>query len=215
VNKQLTLDIKLRDDATFANYVGVAAKSVLEAGPWAYVYGQPGSGRTHLLQSCCHHYVGSIYLAGLGNLSPEVLDGLASLEVICIDDIEDILGDVDWEEAIFHLMNAVKDQGKRIFIAGPKRASGLKVKLPDLHSRLVAAMPIETDELNDEEKLSVLMQRAHGQGFYLGRDVGRFILSRSGRDMGQLLDLVHKLEIETLCQGKRVTIPFVKQTLSL
>jgi hypothetical protein len=33
--------------------------------------------------------------------------------------------------------------------------------------------------------------------------------------MGQLLDLVHKLEIETLCQGKRVTIPFVKQTLSL
>ena len=59
------------------------------------------------------------------------------------------------------------------------------------------------------------MHKAHSRGFYLGEDVGRFILSRASRDMPRLLDLLERIELETLRQGKRVTIPFVKQSLGL
>ena len=219
MNIQLTLDIELRDDATFANYIGVAADKLQQKFSslvdWTYVWGPPGSGRSHLLQACCHHYDASIYLCGLKGHKIDVLQGLESIDLICIDDVDEILGYDGWEEALFHLMNAVKDQGKRIILSSEQQASALPVKLPDLRSRLISATSIETIDLSDEEKLQVLTQRAHSRGFRLGEDVGRFILRRSSRDMRQLLDLLQRLELETLRQGKTVTIPFVKQTLRL
>lgn len=215
LNKQLTLDIRLRDDATFSNYVGVAAEIVMTADDWLYLWGGLGSGRTHLLQACCHQMPDSIYLCGLKKLSADVLHGLEVMSLVCIDDVGDVIGDSLWEEALFHLMNAIRDQRKRIIITGDQPASGLAVKLPDLHSRLIAAPSVKTDDLSDDQKLSVLMQKAHSRGFYLGEDVGRFILSRASRDMPRLLDLLERIELETLRQGKRVTIPFVKQSLGL
>lgn len=215
MTKQLILDIKLSDDATFQNYVGPAARLVLGADGWTYIWGPIGSGRSHLLQSCCHYYQGSIYLSDLKRLSVSVLEGLEVMNVIAIDDVQDVLGDNRWEEALFHLMNAVKDRKNRLFVAGNARAASLSIRLPDLRSRLISANSIETCDLSDDEKIGVLMQRADNRGFRLGEDVGRFILSRSARNMHQLFELLHKLEMETLRQSKKVTIPFVKQILSL
>ncbi|MEO2172859.1 MAG: DnaA regulatory inactivator Hda [bacterium] len=218
MSRQLTLDVTLRDDATFDNYIGAAGNELQQkfTGPfdWIHVWGYPGTGRSHLLQACCHRYEASIYLAGLRGHKVDVLDGLESMNLICIDDIDEILGRADWEEALFHLMNAVKDQGKRIILASERQASALPVRLSDLHSRIISAASIETADLTDEQKLQALMQRAHIRGFRLGEEVGRFILSRSSRDMRQLLDLLCRLGLETLRQGKTVTIPFVKQILS-
>jgi len=215
VSKQLALDIKLRDDATFENYIGPASEAVIDADGWTYLWGVKGSGRTHLLQSCCHHFKDAIYLSDLGHHSVNVLKGLESMKVITIDDVQDVMGDGHWEEALFHLLNASKDRGNRVYMAGDRQASQLSIKLPDLRSRLISANSIETTDLSDDEKLLVLVQRADSRGFRLGEDVGRFILSRSGRDMHQLLDLLRLLELETLRQGKKVSIPFVKQLMSL
>jgi len=213
--KQLTLDIKLRDDATFGNFVGTAGAVLADAGDWCYLWGTPGSGRSHLLQALCHQHPKSIYLNGLRRLSAEVLQGLEVMDVVCIDDVDEVMGDRDWEEGLFHLLNHVRDQGRRIVVSAPEPATRLAIELADLRSRLIAAESIRTDNLNDDEKLQVLMQRADNRGFRLGEEVGRFILSRASRDMRQLFDLLEKIELETLRQGKRVTIPFVKQTLSL
>jgi len=219
VNRQLALNIELRDDATFSNYVGASADAVLQtflvSAPWTYIWGPPGSGRSHLLQACCHYKAASIYLSGLRTHEVGVFEGLESMSVICIDDVDEILCDAAWEEALFHLMNAVRDAGTRIILSGERQARALAVKLPDLKSRIVAAVPIEITDLSDDEKLTVLMQRAHNRGFRLGEDVGKFILSRSRRDMTRLLELLKILETETLRQGKTVTIPFVKKTLKL
>jgi len=40
-------------------------------------------------------------------------------------------------------------------------------------------------------------------------------MSRSDRDVRSLVDLLARLEVETLRQQKKVTIPFVKQVLEL
>jgi DnaA-homolog protein len=89
------------------------------------------------------------------------------------------------------------------------------VQLPDLRSRLLAALVVETDTLNDQQKLQVMQQRANSRGFDLKDDVGQFIMSRSARDMGSLVNVLALLEVESLRQQKKVTIPFVKQTLRL
>lgn len=215
MNKQLHLDFSLKDDATFANYVGDAAELLMQKNEWLYIWGKPGTGRSHLLQAVCHHKKNSIYLTSLKQLQAEILIGLETVDVICIDDIHEILEDPLWEESLFHLMNAVMDNGKQIILSGNKPATQLKVKLADLHSRLIAATAVETDNLSDDQKLAVLTNRAEAQGYRLSPEVGSFILSRSHRDMRELMKILDRLEKETLSQGKIVTIPFVKQTLNL
>ena len=215
MSKQFTLDFKLSADAVFDNYIGDAGAKIDQKSPWQFVWGRTGSGRTHLLQAACHATIGGIYLGQLERLSAEILRDLESLPLVCLDDVDSILGDKDWEEGLFHLMNGIKDRGGRLLMAAEAPANQQNIQLLDLKSRLKAATAIETDQLDDEQKILVLQRRAQHWGFDLTADVGRFIISRSPRSMVKLLDMLKRLEMETLRQQKLVTIPFVKHTLQL
>jgi len=217
--RQLPLDIKLRDDATFANYVGEAAERLHKAGGFVYVWGRPGTGRSHLLEAACHearvHHQPAIYLSRLDRYDPEILRDLEHKELVCLDDVQKVVGNANWELALFHLINGIRDHRKRLILAANIRPGNLPVKLDDLRSRLLSAVSIETNHLSDEQKLEALQLRAENLGFELNDEVGRFILGRTDRRMSNLIDLLRRLEVETLAHQKKLTIPFVKQTLHL
>jgi len=214
-HQQLALDISLREDATFANYVGAAKHQLDHPGQLVYIWGARQTGRSHLLQACCQWVDDAIYLAGLEQLDAAILNRLDDRSLVCIDDVDQVIGQQAWEEGLFHLVNGLKDRGKRLLIAASQPPRLLAVQLPDLRSRLLAALVVETDTLLDEQKLLVLQQRANSRGFDLKDDVGQFIMSRSARDMSSLVNVLALLEVESLRQQKKVTIPFVKQTLNL
>ncbi len=219
MNSQLALNIRLRDDATFENYVGSAAAKIQGADRILYLWGLTGSGKSHLLQALCNKArlkkKDSIYLQDLGNHSPEILHRLESFPLVCLDDIHEVIGDENWELALFHLMNSVKDGNTQLVVSASIPSARLDIQLPDLASRLRATVAIETEALDDQEKLGILKLRARDRGFTLNDEVARFILDRSPRDMHHLIELLGKLEEETLRQQKRLTIPFVKKTLQL
>ena len=69
--QQLTLSVALRDDATFDNFYAGTNTTVLQclqdfAGlqsePFVYLWGPAASGRSHLLQACCHANTQAVYL---------------------------------------------------------------------------------------------------------------------------------------------------------
>lgn len=219
MSSQLTLNIRLRDDATFENFIGSAAGRIQGKERLHYLWGPAGSGKSHLLQALCHQINtedgDSIYLENLAVNSAEILHSLETFSLICLDDIDDILGDENWELALFHLMNSVKDGDSRLIVSASIPAVNLKCKLLDLDSRLKAAVAVETDTPGDEEKLVMLKRRANNRGFDLNDEVARFILGRAPRDMRHLIELLERLEVETLRQQKILTIPFVKKTLKL
>lgn len=218
-SRQLTLNIKLRDDATFSNYVGEAAARLHSAGSPVLIWGAPGSGRSHLLEAACHeaHNEGcsAIYLAKLDEHGPEILRDLETVELVCLDDVDRIVGDADMELALFHLINGSRDHDHRLILASDCAASQLSVELNDLRSRLLGAVSIQTDQLSDDEKLAALRIRAHNRGFELNEEVGHYILGRAGRSMSNLVSLLHRLETESLTHQRKLTIPFVKSVLRI
>ena len=219
MNNQLALNIGLRDEATFSNFIGRAGAKIQRNERISYLWGLTGSGKSHLLQAMCHHVNQrdqvSIYLQGLASYSPKILHSLESISLICLDDIDEVVGNEDWELELFHLINSVKDGSARLIASAPVPSAKLNVRLPDLTSRLRAAVAVETDVLDDQEKLRVLERRAASRGFALNEEIAKFILDRSPRDMHHLIELLGKLEVETLRQQKKLTIPFVKKTLQL
>ena len=219
MNRQLSLKFRLEDHTRLEDYVGEAGAKLIQLSGFVYVSGMEGSGKSHLLQGICHSAVSNgrsaIYLPMLSILEPGVLDGLEQVDLVCLDDIDDVIDHPDWQLALFHLINSVKDIGGTLIVSSSVPVAALKLELGDLASRIKGAYLVSTDPLDDEQKLEVIERKARRRGFEMSQDVCRFILGRSRRDMHHLARLVDQLDEETLRRQKKVTIPFVKAALGL
>ncbi len=228
IPQQLTLSVGLRDDATLANFYShdneLTVKAVEEMAkgqgePFIFLWGEPGAGCTHLLQAACHstgRYQRSAFYLPLDLLlqqGPELLDGLDQLDLVCIDQIQLVLGDPIWEEALFHLFNRIRDAGNHLLVAADAAPRQLPIGLPDLASRLSWGLVFRLKALDDDGKLAALVARAHDRGIELSDDVTQFILHRSPRQTGELFALLDRLDQASLSEQRKVTIPFVKQVL--
>lgn len=228
---QLSLPINLPDDETFSSFYPGKNQQLLEAiqsliqgdsGGYLYFWARKGAGRSHLLHAACaelsaHNLaVGYVPLDKREYFGPDVLEGMEHLALVCIDNIELIAGDPEWELAIFDLYNRIREQGRtRLLIAGDQAPRQLNLSLPDLASRLDWGQIYKLYPLADEDKLQALQARARLRGFEMPEDVGRFLLKRLSRDMRTLFDTLDKLDHASIAAQRKLTIPFVKEILSL
>lgn len=229
---QLALSIHLADDVTFSNYYAgsnAAALNYVErlcdpnAG-WVesliYLWGSKGVGCSHLLQAACLQLQlagrNAIYLplTELVCYTPEILENLEHYDLVCLDDLQVIINNKVWQEALFHLFNRLRDSGKYLLIAADRSPRELKLELADLQSRLTLALVFQLHTLSDEDKLKALQLRASVRGITLSDDVGHFILAREERNLANLFLLLDKLDKASLEARHKLTIPFVKQVLN-
>ncbi|MDT8404642.1 DnaA regulatory inactivator Hda [Sulfuriflexus sp.] len=223
---QLPLHIGLRDSATFTNFYPADNAQVLaqcqqcarfEGERFVFMHGVTGSGKSHLLQAACHaasergQPVVYLPLAQRAGFSTTMLEGLEDMGLLCIDDLDSIAGDAEWEEAIFHLYNRVRDAEARLIVAANNHPTALAVQLPDLQSRLVWGLVFKLQSLDDEPLTAALQLRARGRGLELPAEVIAYLLKRCTRDMHSLFDLLEKLDRESLVAQRKLTIPFVRQ----
>ncbi len=75
------------------------------------------------------------------------------------------------------------------------------------------ALIFQLHGLSDEDKLRALQLRASRRGLHLTDEVGRFILNRGSRSMNSLFDLLEQLDRASLQAQRKLTIPFLKETL--
>lgn len=229
-HNQLTLGVGLKDEATFSNfYQGRNAQLVTalkntvnnEGERVIYFYGTGGQGCTHLLQACCHaaHQMkrSAVYvpLSHHAELTPEIFEGLESLNLVCIDDVHRIAGKPAWEEALFHLYNRIDDAGGRLIVTANVAPKALGVLLPDMMSRLAWGVVFQVQPLSDAEKLEAFIMRAERRGITLNEDVGKFILTHCPRHMSTLFAALDVLDKMSLAAQRKLTIPFVKEILQI
>lgn len=228
---QLPLGIKLRDEATFDSYFNgpnAALVAVLQtlADPvqapeerCVYIWGAGGSGRSHLLQAACHRMAEAgalamyLPLAEVKDHGPQLLDGMEELDLLCLDDLEVLAGDAEWEEALFHIYNRIQQRQGRLLMAAAAAPRALGIHLPDLVSRLGWGLVFQMQSLDDEGKQQMLKMRAERRGLHLPDEVARYILSRGARGMGELFAALEQLDQASLQAQHRLTIPFVKRVM--
>lgn len=188
--------------------------------PLIYISGNPGSGRSHLLIGHCslaqEQNLQAVYipLKQKDDFAPEMFEGLESFDLVALDDLHLIAGDKAWEEAIFHLFNRLRDQGKRLVISADTGPLSLPVALPDLATRLQWGLAWHLQELEDEQQEQRLMSLAGRQGITLPSDAARYLLQRYDRDIPSLQKHLKQLDHMSLAAKRKITIPFIRETLS-
>ena len=229
MNNQLPLSILLNDEATLSGFCWKTNellemqihKTLHGEDRFLYIWGQRGSGKSHILQACCQaagHQKSTAYLPlqVLHEFGPEVLEGVEEQSLICIDDLDVICGQPSWEEGFFHFYNKIRDyQHASLIISSHMPPSQMPIKLPDLKSRLGWGLVYQVNELDEESKAQVLQTIAHKRGFNLPESVIQYVISRTSRNMHDLENLLNRLDEASLIMQRKITIPFVKQVLEL
>jgi DnaA family protein len=229
IEHQLALGLGLRDDSTFDTFYPGKNQQIIahlkemikpDGEQFIYLWGTKGVGCTHLLQGACHwaQAMGSssVYYSLLSDDAKiSMLQGLEKLDLVCIDDVQAVSGNSNWEEALFHAYNRFKSSNTRLLIAGHHPPQKLGVELADLRSRLMWGVTYQVHALDDAELLRALQLRAKQRGLVLPAEVGDFIIRRCPRSMPVLYHILDTLDDASLVARRKLTIPFVKQILSV
>ncbi len=230
MSNQLVLGLQLRDFARFSNFVAGNNQELLEQlqrlaslqdFDQIFCWGQTGSGKTHLLQAVCrqatdeNHTAAYLSLEDVGGLSPALLDGWENHALVCLDNIHAIAGQADWEEAVFHLYNRLRDSRHSLVVSARLAPAQLSLALPDLRSRLGAGLVYQLQAPDEEQSLEALQLRARLRGFELPEDTARYLLKRVPRDLPALMKLLEQLDTASMAAQRRLTIPFTKTVLDL
>lgn len=228
--EQLSLRINLNDDATFENFflqqrdsrhqvVTVLQDQFCSNGEsFIYLWGASGSGVSHLLQASCHQASSQgltaqyLPLSELLDYPPQqLLENLEQLSLVCLDDLQIIAGNQQWETALFDLYNRIREADGHLLLGANCSARELPLQLPDLQSRFGWGPVFLLPEANDEEKIAILQFRASRRGMELGDDVAQYLINRAARGLGELMSCLETLDEASLEAKRKLSIPFVKQ----
>ena len=212
---QLLLDITPESQPTLDNFVVGRNLELLSALRHAlagssiercfYVWGETGSGKSHLLQACVRAALdmqqNAIYAHGS---VPQ------SAAVAAVDDVEQL--DEAAQIALFNLYNQMRDSGGMLLVSGKESPLHLKLR-DDLRTRLGWGLVYQVHVLSDEEKAQALVQHAHSRGFVLPSEVTQYLLRHGRRDLPSLMAVLDALDEHSLRLHRAPSVPLLKEVM--
>lgn len=227
--RQLLLSIDLPVWRTFANFVVAPQNreivehlrrlpsSDADGDRQIVLWGPRGVGKTHLLQAVCHLFADSgarvawVPLKQVLSQRNDLLDGLSEVPVVCVDDIDAIGMNSEWQFALFRLMNQMRDSKGALLMSSGLSPRNMGFLMRDVSSRLLGGTVYQVRSLSDDELVRVMSQYAQAHGYEVSEPVGRYIVSNFPRELTTLTELLDRLSQFALSQQRKITVPLLQR----
>jgi DnaA family protein len=216
--------LALDDFATFESFASGSNASAVEhvrslvdgVTDTLWLWGAAGTGKSHLLQAACRAASAAarraMYVA-LPAASPAILADLEHVDLLALDDVDSVSGDVEWERPLFTILNAFSSRRGALLLAATKPAAQCGFRLADLASRGAGAVTYRLAALDDADRVAALRLHATARGLELEVAAAEFLLKRVARDMAALTQWLERLDRASLSAQRRLTIPFIREQL--
>ena len=192
--KQLALGISPPPQPTLDNFVPGANAELLarlrefQAGTFPdavlYLWGEPGSGKSHLLRACT---------------GPNVVDNAEKLSEPS-------------QIGLFNAINEARQSGGRVLVAGCAPPAQLPLR-EDLKSRLAWGLVYQVKPLTDEERGVFLRSEAGRRGMQLPDEVVSDLMTRMRRDLRSLTAVLDRIDQVSLERKRPITLPLLREAL--
>ncbi|MFH1869717.1 MAG: DnaA regulatory inactivator Hda [Pseudomonadota bacterium] len=217
--RQLLLDLKPEQPPTLNNFVTGANGELLRrlrnlcethSFDATYIWGPPGSGKSHLLAAaaaCASGQRPVVFLQGAqagDELSP------APGSLLVIDDVQ-LLGPAA-QVALFRAFNAARFLGLALLLAGNEPPLRLTLR-EDLRTRIGQTLIYEIQSLSDEEKAAALWRHAIERGMLMDAGVVHYLLRHGRRDLPSLMAMLNHLDRASLEQKRPPTLPLLRELM--
>lgn len=211
--RQLTLDLIRPVTPSLDNFVvgrnaeALAALRAVAAGhgePFVYLWGESGSGRSHLLTALAAARRSA--LATASTAVPAFADPGA---LYLVDDVD--ARDADAQQRLFVLMNEVRAHAGAALVAAGGAPPGQLALRDDVRTRLAWGLVYQLHALTDADKAQALEAHARSRGFALPPDVTAYLLNHMPRDMRTLVAILEALDSYALAARRAITVPLVRE----
>lgn len=224
--KQLALDIGLTPVASLENFVLVGNEAAWEhLRLWAgnplrspvptLLWGESGSGKTHLLRAVRHALMDQGARVGWLDATtfdpPDFDDGW---DAVLLDDVQ-LYTAAQQATAFNWFVNAQTPphgSARWVLAAADRPPSDLLLR-EDLRTRLGWGHVFQLHALGETERRAVLRRAADERGVFLSDEVMDFMLNRFSRDLSSLMLLLDQLDAYALRTQRAITIPLIRSML--
>jgi DnaA family protein len=224
--KQMALDIGLHTTPTLDSFfAGPNSAALQHLRLWTtsqmpspvptYLWGESGSGKSHLLRAVQTELSSSG--VSVGWLDADQNDRLnfdESWTAVLMDDVH--LYNLEQQQLAFNwFVNALTPKSgspRWVLAAGMLPPADLRLR-DDLRSRLGWGHVYALQVLSDAERREVLRSEADARGLFLSDEVMSYMLSRFSRDLSSLMILLDHLDQFALETKRAMTIPLIKSML--
>ncbi len=174
-----------------------------------YLWGSPGSGKTHLLRALTEAANERGQRAGwfdLASPAPWHFDEAWSL--LLLDTCESF--DKAQQQAAFTMFIEAATHGVPIAAAGAVPPIDLPLR-DDLRTRLGWGHVFALAPLAESDARAALRREADRRGIFLSDEVMDYLLTRFSRDLQHLMALLERLDEFALSQHRAVTLPLLRR----
>ena len=196
--KQLLLDIKPAAPPKLLNFIAGRNEEALASlnaaannsaqSKFIYLWGETGSGKSHLLSAC------------------------EAIGMQVVDNVHLLNNDAQID--LFNTYNQLKESGGTLITAGLHAPTQMGLR-DDLATRLAWGLVYQLHPLNDAEKALALQNHAAERGIRLPTEVVDYCLRYLRRDLSTLMATLDALDEWSLTTKKPVTVPLLRQLLQL
>ena len=184
-----------------------------------YLWGEAGSGKTHLLRAACRAaQEQGRWALMLGPHTPasswpDINDLLAQPAggLLAVDDVQALAGwQQDW---LFGLYNAARAADLAFLASGDAAPIALPLRA-DLRTRLSWGLALRLTPPDDAIRARVLQRLAHGCGYALSPELLHYMLTHLSRDLSLLAVLMAAFDRYALALQRPATVPLLKSLLA-
>ncbi len=221
--KQMALDIGLNTGPTLQNFfpgpnrpawehlklwLGRGGAAAARSPVPTYLWGAPGSGKTHLLKALREGLREQGAMVGwldAGMQEPSPFS--ESWTAVLLDDVH--LFTAVQQHAAFSWFVHAQTLQRAVISAGDQPPAGLRLR-DDLRTRLGWGHVFALTVLSEPERRAVLRQAADARGVFLGDEVMDFMLTRFSRDLPSLMELLDLIDAYALRTKRAITVPMIR-----
>jgi DnaA family protein len=170
-------------------------------------------GKTHLLQASAHFgiqqgwRVSYLPLRKIGQFHPDLLTNSSDNPLICIDDVEVLAKEPDWQEAFLSALHLLLAKRKKVIFSQEVASEGAYTFRKDLWKKLRLARRLKIAFPNTTQGIYLLHFRARELDVHLTPKAAEFLWSavESAVDLRRLLDF-----LATAGKNQKITIKMAK-----
>jgi chromosomal replication initiation ATPase DnaA len=217
--RQLVLDLGHRPALGAEDFLvgrsNAAAVALVDRWPdWpgraAVVVGPPRSGKTHLAHVWQNRSAAGAIPAR--ELSERAIAMLREVGSLVVEDLDRGIGS---EPLLFHLMNMAREHGWSLMLTSRSAPGDLMVALPDLRSRLRAAVMVEIAPPDDGLLSAVLVKHFADRQLSVEPQLIAWLVANMERTMAAAAAVVAELDRVALATRRKVTRTLAAEILAV
>ena len=186
------------------------------------IHGEKGSGKSFLMQAICNELSSSekrfafIPMKKAVDIGVEIFQNLGSLDTVCIDDLQLILANQEWETALFNLINECQQSNCSLILSlGGTQPVEESIVLPDLLSRIKRMEFLALHAVQDELFNKAIVFVAQQLEIKIDNAELEFLLKHQTRVFSLLVENIITLDKQAASLKRKITIPLIKETLNI